>query len=189
MGGEKDTARLARGCKRGSPPRGRGKADYKGEIFMAKGITPAWAGKSHCSQCAGIQRGDHPRVGGEKSKTTLSHDTIWGSPPRGRGKGSGHRAECAVRRITPAWAGKSRSFGTLSAVAMGSPPRGRGKVASVPPVHGPSGITPAWAGKSSELFTFLLFCEDHPRVGGEKAAIFLAVCGPMGSPPRGRGKD
>ena len=45
VGGEKNTPVPGGIIPDGSPPRGRGKADYKGEIFMAKGITPAWAGK------------------------------------------------------------------------------------------------------------------------------------------------
>ena len=74
---------------------------------LARGITPAWAGKSFFVAGLGTSTRDHPRVGGEKLRMRVSKSSGLGSPPRGRGK---EKVDCAVQgltRITPAWAGKS----------------------------------------------------------------------------------
>ena len=46
VGGEKSAANTWPICCRGSPPRGRGKAIVPRSLDHARGITPAWAGKS-----------------------------------------------------------------------------------------------------------------------------------------------
>ena len=53
---------------KGSPPRMRGKDNQTASAANSTGITPAYAGKSHChpGQCG--RNGDHPRVCGEKTK-------------------------------------------------------------------------------------------------------------------------
>ncbi len=51
-----------------------------------------------------------PRMGGEKLSLTIGLMTMMGSPPRGRGKGFSAAHGNALRRITPAWAGKSEGF-------------------------------------------------------------------------------
>ena len=50
---------------------------------------------------------DHPRVGGEKELGDRFKTAELGSPPRGRGKVLHAGFEGILRRITPAWAGKS----------------------------------------------------------------------------------
>ena len=45
VGGEKPFGRTSRGPRKGSPPRGRGKAHLSTKVLSRKGITPAWAGK------------------------------------------------------------------------------------------------------------------------------------------------
>ena len=79
------------------------------------------------------------------------------------GSASGHPAP----RITPAYAGKSRSkwYGTYH-------PR----------------ITPAYAGKSARFHPLLTIPKDHPRVCGEKGGGGLDTRPQQGSPPRMRGK-
>ena len=94
-----------------------------------------------------------------------------GSPPRMRGKGLVVRAALPARRITPAYAGKSRAViggghalqdhprvcgektGTAWRWLMvtGSPPRMRGKERARAPVAQAQGITPAYAGKSDTV--------------------------------------
>ena len=193
---------------RGSPPRGRGKAFAMILHIRAKGITPAWAGKSLlCLALPGFPR-DHPRVGGEKSSLASMLWAVWGSPPRGRGKVSCTYTAICSKGITPAWAGKRSSsnvpgqvywdhprvggeklaLSPLLDVLKGSPPRGRGKdhVAEVI-AHG-TGITPAWAGKSDTMRAMHRMQKDHPRVGGEKVFLIVMVSKTRGSPPRGRGK-
>ena len=125
---------------------------------------------------------------GEKVFLVGSHDISVGSPPRVRGKVSSIRLDMLKARITPACAGKSRSFsgsqmgrgdhprvcGEKELLVMyyeqlsGSPPRVRGKVlpfSGPPPEHG-----------------------DHPRVCGEKGVPSIARNSALGSPPRVRGK-
>ena len=109
VGGEKLLAMKSRATFWGSPPRGRGKVagnEIPGDVL---GITPAWAGKSNgvFELCSG--RGDHPRVGGEKTMKGVAECCEMGSPPRGRGKDVRLGAGKALGGITPAWAGKSRS--------------------------------------------------------------------------------
>ena len=70
----------------GSPPRGRGKAQYWGASCRFRRITPAWAGKRRRLPAESPQPGDHPRVGGEKAGTMGGASQVQGSPPHGRGK-------------------------------------------------------------------------------------------------------
>ena len=131
-----------------------------------------------------------------------------GSPPRARGKARPLTATGAIRRITPACAGKRTAFlqdfpplGDHPRVRgeknlqydfavdfWGSPPRARGKENSRC-VHAVANrITPACAGKSSVVQTSQPLVEDHPRVRGEKPGLPLPVNFHPGSPPRARGK-
>ena len=192
----------------GSPPRMRGR-DLK--YFMREasdGITPAYAGKSPPTWTPPCLRGDHPRVCGEEVERTCSRSPQRGSPPRMRGRESCFADLLLLTRITPAYAGKSSTFGKaggfprdhprvcgeelLGAIRLpntaGSPPRMRGRaiIGTSDKVY--QGITPAYAGKSWELVDDRCVYGDHPRVCGEEN-----ICGPcslavMGSPPRMRGR-
>ena len=167
MGGEKRKTGSVFPRQRGSPPRGRGKAESFQTLLIAVRITPAWAGKREveCPFCVTAQ--DHPRVGGEKSAEHDLNETRTGSPPRGRGKGGKDEKGEKKLRITPAWAGKSKKVnGTPNSyqdhprvggekfqfrlecrLVRGSPPRGRGKVYDSVAKSYCYRITPAWAGK------------------------------------------
>ena len=134
----------------GSPPRGRGKVISALSLVNWSRITPAWAGKSCFSRFKMPQRGDHPRVGGEKTLPAGVMVHVPGSPPRGRGKAHLLNKIFPAIRITPAWAGKSlcvlsphplgqdhpRVGGEKpnrilwTEFRQGSPPRGRGKEVS-----------------------------------------------------------
>ena len=116
VGGEKFTGGGFRAWARGSPPRGRGKAVYASYVYSLLRITPAWAGKRRIGFLSVYLVQDHPRVGGEKLASGATKAVTWGSPPRGRGKEIVDVTEWPTNRITPAWAGKSRteSFGTIS---------------------------------------------------------------------------
>ena len=168
MGGEKWITSSPAPMPRGSPPHGRGKVGPVIQLRACAGITPAWAGKrpSHSSERRRPQ--DHPRVGGEKSRSRPGYKVRLGSPPRGRGKVS--YLFCCQKHvgITPAWAGKSwnclcylyltqdhpRVGGEKPNIKplwtrwTGSPPRGRGKASFSGNSRPGVGITPAWAGKS-----------------------------------------
>ena len=125
-----------------------------------------------------------------------------------RGKGKDYGGQERMKRITPAYAGKSilatdwvfrcrdhpricgekSSKGTWPSVDMGSPPHMRGKALVVlrsPPVLR---ITPAYAGKSFTSSLADIFLRDHPRICGEKRVICLSIRPYTGSPPHMRGK-
>ena len=113
-----------------------------------------------------------------------------------------------LRRITPAYAGKShfvtnfhlnrrdhpRVCGEKPIRAYvkiwneGSPPRMRGKVVVEASDCSGNRITPAYAGKRKNKQKSVEFSKDHPRVCGEKRRT--RTCGGIapGSPPRMRGK-
>ena len=167
VGGEKDTMPNFWAAASGSPPHGRGKVLQKLRQLSLVGITPAWAGKSRyrCRCWSGGQ--DHPRVGGEKARCSVTGAKFWGSPPRRRGKVQGQLLQAVEVGITPAWAGKrvnhlrflrrqwdhprvggeKRQARTYTASCQGSPPRRRGKGPFEADLCGVEGITPAWAGK------------------------------------------
>lgn len=148
-------------------------------------------------------------MGGEKLYCIAAFCSMWGSPPRRRGKGESLAADRRRERITPAWAGKSSPLDytsnlhtdhprvggekeaplTQERVHVGSPPRRRGKVRDDAAAHALAGITPAWAGKSVLRCLSLPRIRDHPRVGGEKSSPFSLFMTLWGSPPHGRGKE
>ena len=73
---------------------------------MELGITPACAGKRDGSADNRRRCKDHPRLRGEKQKSTLRLKTVLGSPPLARGKGNAPGQERQRPGITPACAGK-----------------------------------------------------------------------------------
>ena len=208
MGGEKMTRRYSSVPVPGSPLRGRGKALEGVALSAAHGITTAWAGKSLFVAESLICVWDHPRMGGEKARRRAGAFPLLGSPPHGRGKVEEQMKVANHRRITPAWAGKSRpivragvftgdhprmggekgEYDTDSDNDTGSPPHGRGKGV----VNGRAGllvgITPAWAGKRPSHCSERRRSQDHPRVGGEKYDCTGQEFTNWGSPPRRRGK-
>ena len=65
--GEKTAPRHRLHLAKGSPPRMRGKAGLVQIVCRLRGITPAYAGKSHKVRLQAPGRWDHPRVCGEKA--------------------------------------------------------------------------------------------------------------------------
>ena len=165
--GEKPARCCAAGVRGGSPPRMRGKACLDVIVCRNSRITPAHAGKRADAAAGGPGVGDHPRACGEKFFGEVCSYSVYGSPPRMRGKGPCWTPLELYTRITPAHAGKSSCRPVRGGVAwdhpracgekktplparqspLGSPPRMRGKdsLFSLPLVVG--GITPAHAGK------------------------------------------
>ena len=70
-------------------------------------ITPAYAGKSVAKKWNETGGEDHPRVCGEKVLLPHRRKPFMGSPPRMRGKVKCVLCSHGLRRITPAYAGKS----------------------------------------------------------------------------------
>ena len=92
--------------KPGSPPRVRGKGQGFQVCKVARGITPAYAGKSQYRSVLHNPTQDHPRVCGEKSFSWMWAIASRGSPPRVRGKDRDPHESLPTGRITPAYAGK-----------------------------------------------------------------------------------
>ena len=76
--------------------------------FQPMEITPAYAGKSTRVAIACKPSWDHPRLCGEKLRDFFPDDREEGSPPPMRGKEHFRFLWFSERRITPAYAGKSR---------------------------------------------------------------------------------
>ena len=102
MGGEKRALFGELVYPLGSPPHGRGKAEPFKSLLIAVGITPARAGKRSGKSASDNVPRDHPRMGGEKTKSIHPYPVLDGSPPHGRGKVSGISAASIWPRITPA---------------------------------------------------------------------------------------
>ena len=154
--------------KSGSPPPMRGKVRQIRHLLFQIRITPAYAGKSPRCRFCFLSLEDHHRLCGEKSICYDSTRPRPGSPPPMRGKAAVISPSKKFRRITPAYAGKSKCSGStvthtrdhprLCGEKMvfcagvgcwwGSPPPMRGKVLPMPASVRRTGITPAYAGKS-----------------------------------------
>ena len=105
-----------------------------------------------------------------------------------RGKRERRRIHTAVRRITPADAGKTESEIEEEAHEPDHP-RGCGENRSAPAYWSTaSGITPADAGKTQFLMLAPRRDQDHPRGCGENCQKTVPVESYRGSPPRMRGK-
>ncbi len=193
---------------KGSPPLTRGKVTVYHAYIAQHRITPAYAGKRTTAEEAIAEAKDHPRLRGEKLRLTRLIAEYAGSPPLTRGKVFSFFFYYSTKRITPAYAGKSRKqqafqIGTgdhprlrgekgakmyLACPHQGSPPLTRGKdqlrVVEVKFV----GITPAYAGKRglSRIPSSVFW--DHPRLRGEKRPQSISRSTPRGSPPLTRGK-
>ena len=171
-------------------------------------ITPACAGKTSTKCCTTSACKDHPRVCGENRDRWGGLHEIAGSPPRVRGKQAHADAAVAIRGITPACAGKTRSAFIsprlnrdhprvcgensksckITPFLIGSPPRVRGKHDWIYTGYKNGGITPACAGKTVVPASPNFCCKDHPRVCGENAVGNVPRDDEPGSPPRVRGK-
>ena len=121
MGGEKCRILSAGRKSQGSPPHGRGKDPQRGPEVAVGRITPAWAGKSSALRRSPAASGDHPRMGGEKTRNAPEAPKRRGSPPHGRGKeGEVYEWSCKAR-ITPAWAGKRLKRSHRSGIFISGP--------------------------------------------------------------------
>ena len=86
----------------------RGKVPRLTVHDVARGITPAYAGKSSHNRSDISIDWDHPRLCGEKSNGTFVMPRTPGSPPPMRGKVSRTGFSRLQVGITPAYAGKRR---------------------------------------------------------------------------------
>ena len=94
----------------GSPPQVRGKQFNRLTIKRRDGITPAGAGKTCRKATQASASRDHPRRCGENFHILYLLINRAGSPPQVRGKLLNRPLVCFISRITPAGAGKTRSY-------------------------------------------------------------------------------
>ena len=146
--GEKSQPAVRRSCAKGSPPRVRGKVFFGENCRIVHGITPAYAGKRRAGTGQWACRRDHPRVCGEKLRTSSRLSTSWDHP-----------RVCGEKALSTFSSRKN----------SGSPPRVRGKGQIAPLGAVPVGITPACAGKRCVYSAQNQSLRDHPRVCGEKS--------------------
>ena len=189
VGGENFRAAWRSSAVSGSSPRGRGKLGVLWSAACAKGLIPAWAGKTsrRLGYLAGARA--HPRVGGENPVQQGALGLAAGSSPRGRGKP--HRPPRPANRcgLIPAWAGKTPATSRQPSweaahprvggenrivkpggyLLAGSSPRGRGKPETRRTGATSIRLIPAWAGKTSGCACHHVRSWAHPRVGGENA--------------------
>ena len=134
--------------------------------------------------------------------------SLWGSPPRMRGKVQPVQPPGRLLGITPAYAGKRRATALRcrctrdhpricgekcnQRVRMveqpGSPPHMRGKDMGLRASRIAGGITPAYAGKRNRFRFASFYKRDHPRICGEKYLAAGFSSRSRGSPPHMRGK-
>ena len=208
VGGENTGPASGRASSKGSSPRGRGKRRGGGPCRRARGLIPAWAGKTLVVGGRACPPRAHPRVGGENSSCDRLVQPGSGSSPRGRGKPRRVRPSTCTGGLIPAWAGKTSLIVSPSSVLTahprvggentnpdapvtpetGSSPRGRGKPERGRHNAAQEGLIPAWAGKTLSSVAATRSTAAHPRVGGENdTPLEIALLMP-GSSPRGRGK-
>ena len=108
--GEKSTCTRLADNKKGSPPPMRGKVSIVVELDFLVGITPAYAGKSLGHFFYAFIFWDHPRLCGEKQRSSVVILLLLGSPPPMRGKDLCTAKAQMRHRITPAYAGKRLAF-------------------------------------------------------------------------------
>ena len=177
-------------------------------LDICTGSPPPMRGKGSAYTDISRHFGDHPRLCGEKASANVPVTCPTGSPPPMRGKVRLKKFCLLLRRITPAYAGKS-SVATLQAchswdhprlcgekcilckytkVFLGSPPPMRGKAINASKKKTIVRITPAYAGKRNTSLLAKAILQDHPRLCGEKTVSTCPRLADTGSPPPMRGK-
>ena len=76
------------------PPLARGRARPRPDQGRGRGITPARAGKRHCSNGGGAAGGNYPRSRGEERSPGRARWHCLELPPLARGRGAGARPRC-----------------------------------------------------------------------------------------------
>ena len=145
--GEKAGRLHAERTGRGSPPRTRGEVTPIAYLIDAVRITPAYAGRRYNRWIGSWGIRDHPRVRGEKTRSSIAEYASGGSPPRTRGEEGEPEHKAEDDRITPAYAGR----------------RGRLRLA-----NSSAGDHPRVRGEKQRTSISYMSAMDHPRVRGEK---------------------
>ena len=166
----------------------RGKGNRSAAAVCAKGITPAYAGKSIAVGIKSSWDMDHPRLCGEKQWHTVSSPRCTGSPPPMRGKDKRAGIQFGAGGITPAYAGKRLRHRFCNPRKRDHPRLCGEKTAKSIKGGTAEGSPPPMRGKVLEGADEQKGKKDHPRLCGEKARTGSDNDLAQGSPPPMRGK-
>ncbi len=191
----------------GSSPHARGTHETGVLRKRCRRIIPACAGNASTATQPANRTADHPRMRGERIRSTTGESVRVGSSPHARGTLANRASHVSSRRIIPACAGNARNHAmppingadhprmrgeragsTRSASrGAGSSPHARG----TPPRSGvrsrPARIIPACAGNAAPRRSGATVPPDHPRMRGERCARILPTSSYCGSSPHARG--
>ncbi len=191
----------------GSSPHTRGAHQDFRDGRHAKGIIPAYAGSTPCTQPGRRLLRDHPRIRGEHDIITSTGCRPWGSSPHTRGAPWRICRWSPRTGIIPAYAGSTRRLGlgrrqagdhprirgehtgdiTANDFVAGSSPHTRGARLRTPPRPRPRRIIPAYAGSTSASTRSVGMSRDHPRIRGEHWMGWMPGAALLGSSPHTRG--
>ena len=191
----------------GSPPLARGIHRQAILSLPNHGITPACAGNTPLIRLRALWSGDHPRLRGEYQCCGITPNLSVGSPPLARGIQEKVINTIPGFRITPACAGNTAVFSSVSndnrdhprlrgeyqskqtgsLSGGGSPPLARGIPMTQAVCAHPIRITPACAGNTTDSKLEGRLHRDHPRLRGEYEESRGTDNGRLGSPPLARG--
>ena len=192
----------------GSSPRMRGKRGRERHGRWCHRIIPAHAGQTRHHQTCRRPRPDHPRACGANKRSVDLQGSGVGSSPRMRGKHDVSKGARQRRRIIPAHAGQTPSWGcrclpwsdhpracganfktwVKQTENHGSSPRMRGKRVRARASATRARIIPAHAGQTHRMQRGFMAGPDHPRACGANVHTAYQLRFPAGSSPRMRGK-
>ena len=134
----------------GSSPRGRGTHEMGGPQREPRRIIPAWAGNTPPATGPCRSDPDHPRVGGEHQSYAKDMTSGFGSSPRGRGTRFRSGPPGYSGRIIPAWAGNTKTAGSVSPSTPDHPRVGGEHTQSTSPTCSSTGSSPRGRGTRGE---------------------------------------
>ena len=170
-------------------------------------ITPTYAGSTVSRASPALSRADHPHLRGEHIPIVDGYVVMHGSPPPTRGAPPQVRNWLRAGRITPTYAGSTRSarVGLIEnrdhphlrgehrlaretdRLARGSPPPTRGARKPLGGDHVAERITPTYAGSTNVSVMSQSYQRDHPHLRGEHSHARAISYFREGSPPPTRG--
>ena len=193
---------------KGPPPRARGRPAIGRGPTVGHGTTPACAGTTAAIAAASARRRDHPCVRGDDMFARYRFRSVWGPPPRARGRrcrphepgaNTGTTPACAETTSTPLTGsassrdhprvrGDDSANDVIDLSAEGPPPRARGRQDVAVQLERLHGTTPACAGTTWLMTSPQPARGDHPRVRGDDPATRSRGRASAGPPPRARGR-
>mgnify|MGYP001442432065 CR=1 FL=1 len=206
--GDDRSARSARTCAYGRPPRVRGRRHPASSIRSFRRKTPAGAGTTHPPLAPMTCGREDPRGCGDDGQSSAMTWPRTGRPPRVRGRPVGQRLAAPQTGKTPAGAGTTEGLPRRRGGAWedprgcgddragvgvpppgwGRPPRVRGRPWSPASERARPRKTPAGAGTTPARSPDFASGAEDPRGCGDDKFRFIDVRSTRGRPPRVRGR-